>query len=175
MSNYEYYEVQKNEVVKAAMSIGMSEQTARKYAERKLRKPDNSPASYHEDTLKGHFSLKGLTMSKNGFKNSRKLKRELEKDVKVKYHPVGCDSIKSVIDHEFGHALDSIYNLRENKDILMLYRELIRKDLIIDSLSEYGEHSIKEFIAESWAEYLNNPEPRRVSVIVGGIIEGYFK
>lgn len=42
-------------------------------------------------------------------------------DVKNKYHPVGCDSIKAIIDHEFGHQLDDLLNLKNNKEIINNY------------------------------------------------------
>ena len=96
--------------------------------------------------------------------------KSLKGDVASKFHPVGCDTVKAVFDHEMGHQLDYVLDLRNNRKIIDLYRSL-SKDDIINGLSEYATVNIKEFIAEGYSEYLNNPAPRDISKQIGEIIE----
>ena len=42
---------------------------------------------------------------------------------------------------------------------------------IKDGLSTYAKKNIGEFIAEGYAEYLNNPTPRDIARQIGEIIE----
>ena len=47
----------------------------------------------------------GMYFNKAFFNNKTKFIESLNKSVNSKYHPIGCNTIKSVIDHEFGHLL----------------------------------------------------------------------
>lgn len=98
------------------------------------------------------------------------MSKSLKGDVASKFHPVGCDTVKAVFDHEMGHQLDYVLDLRNNRKIIDLYRSL-SKDDIINGLSKYATVNIKEFIAEGYSEYLNNPNPRDISKQIGEIIE----
>ena len=98
------------------------------------------------------------------------MSKSLKGDVASKFHPVGCDTVKAVFDHEMGHQLDYVLDLRNNRKIIDLYRSL-SKDDIINGLSKYATVNIKEFIAEGYSEYLNNPAPRDISKQIGEIIE----
>lgn len=42
-------------------------------------------------------------------------------------------------------------------------------------LSAYGMDSPKEFVAECWAEYTTDPNPRELAKKVGAIIENQYK
>ena len=97
-------------------------------------------------------------------------KQELAKDLKNKYHPVGCDTVKSVFDHEIAHQIDRAVGLKTNTEMRELYNSLTKAE-IKDELSQYANDSIAEFIAEGYAEYLNNPEPREISRKIFAIIE----
>lgn len=102
--------------------------------------------------------------------NKSKFLADLADDVKRKFHPVGCDTIKSVFDHEMGHQIDYAVGLRTNADMVKLWRSLTAPE-IIDGLSKYATKNIGEFIAEGYSEYLNNPQPREISRKIGAIIE----
>lgn len=82
--------------------------------------------------------------------------------VKNKWSPIGCGTIKSIIEHEIGHQIDYLMKLREDKQILQYFNNLKKTD-IINTLSEYASENIAEFIAEAWCEYRNNPKPRDIS------------
>ncbi len=82
-------------------------------------------------------------------------------------------SMKYVVDHELGHQLDNLLLIRENKDIKRLFRKLKKEKLLKTEVSIYAEENatnIKEFIAESWAEYRNSPIPRESAKKVGDLI-----
>jgi hypothetical protein len=94
------------------------------------------------------------------------------------FHPVGCNTLKSVVDHELGHQIDDLLDLKNNPKVLDLYRNRSRftqdgqtAASIKEQLSQYAEvGGIEEFIAESWAEFRNNPNPRWIAREIGEII-----
>lgn len=102
--------------------------------------------------------------------NKARFLADLADDVKKGFHPVGCDTIKSVFDHEMGHQIDYALGLRNNADMVKLWQSLTATE-VIDGLSKYGAKNIAEFIAEGYAEYLNNPAPREISRKIAAIIE----
>lgn len=106
----------------------------------------------------------------NAWADYDKMTQSLINDVKSGFHPVGCDTVKSVFDHEMGHQLDYALGLNKDKDLMTYYRSLTNED-IRAGLSKYATKNEKEFIAEAYAEYLNNPEPRPIAQTVGQIIE----
>ena len=119
-----------------------------------------------------YFSSKGL----KGYEEA------LKSMVSQKKSPVGCDTLKSVIDHEIGHYLDygrvkgtSSTGLQLSRDsqILKIYQGMTKEE-ITENLSSYASKNIREFIAESWSEYQNNPHPRATAKAVGDrIVEIY--
>jgi len=119
----------------------------------------------------------GIGINKKWGNNVEALEASLKRNVDVKFHPTGCDSIKAIIDHEFGHALDDLYLFRENDEILKEYKALcsLGNDKAKEALSLYAMTNRKEFIAEAWSEYLNNPKPRPLAKKIGGIIERTIK
>ena len=106
----------------------------------------------------------------NAWADYGKMTRQLKEDVADGFHPVGCDTVKSVFDHEMGHQLDYALGLKKDKELMDYYRTLTEAD-IRKGLSRYATKNEKEFIAEAYAEYLNNPEPRPIAQKVGRIIE----
>ena len=105
-----------------------------------------------------------------------KIDTSLANDVKSKWHPPGCGTLKAVFDHELGHEIDRLIGLRSHADFLKMYHEETAKgkDHIGDSLSRYGQKNEAEFIAEAWSEYLNNEIPRPIAVAVGTLIKKLY-
>lgn len=124
--------------------------------------------------------------------------KALDSNVETKYHPVGCNTFKSVADHEYGHQMDLLLNLSartrsnygvqksfEDDRLETIYKEAQKHDPSVtiplftsplqEKVSRYAAKNPQEFIAECWAEYLNNPEPRPVSKSVGELIETIYK
>lgn len=111
----------------------------------------------------------------------------LKSDLSAKFHPEKCDTVKSVFDHELGHKLDALLNLSHNAAFLKIYNDVISRgeQYVKDNLSGYAYNmdsmkkqnytSQKEFIAEAWSEYLNNPTPRPIASSIGKLIEAEYK
>jgi len=119
----------------------------------------------------------GIGINMKWGKDVEGLNVALKRNVDTKFHPVGCDTIKSMIDHEFGHALDDLYKFRDMDEIATAYKDLcsMGNDKAKELLSLYAMSNRKEFIAEAWSEYLNNPKPRSMAKKIGGIIERIIK
>ena len=112
-----------------------------------------------------------------------KIENSLKSDVKSKWHPIACDTVKSVFDHELGHKIDEMLNLYTDSDFLKIYNEAKNKgaEYIQDNLSRYAYNLYsmkkknytpqKEFIAEAWSEYLNNEAARPIAQAVGVLIK----
>jgi len=107
------------------------------------------------------------------------VKIELKLVAESKFHPLGCDTLKYIFDHEFGHILDDLLNLQKDSVIRDLYKNRNHKQLT-EELCEYSWHNdtkphIAEFIAEAWGEYQNNPYCRSLARQVGERIEELYK
>ena len=121
----------------------------------------------------------GISVSDRFGNNSENFISILKRNVKLKYHPVGCDTIKSIIDHEIGHQLDNLLGIRNNPDITSIFDYTTSEELK-DMLSGYAvnnsnRNKYAEMIAEAWAEYCNNPEPRPIAKYIGDIIIQEYK
>lgn len=90
------------------------------------------------------------------------------------FHPKGCDTVGALFDHEIGHQLDSLLSVSKSQRFRAYYDPL-SKDSIKDGLSEYATWNEKEFIAEAWCEYRNNPNPREHARFVGDLIMDMYK
>ena len=105
--------------------------------------------------------------------NSKEYKKtltRLKKNVKNRFHPIGCNTLKSVIDHEIGHLINRKYDIsHQNKVVHSLFWKYQGKtaDKMMNVLSKYANKNISEFVSEAWSEYRNNPQPREVAKAVG--------
>lgn len=121
--------------------------------------------------------IKGVTISDKW--QGEKFLASIKEDVVFKFHPQGCDTVRSILDHEIGHQIDDLLDLWDNVEIAKLYRSMTPGEMT-NALSRYAwdnGNSIKEreFVAEAWSEYVNNPEPREVARKVGEIIEEEYR
>ena len=149
---------------------------AKNYANKYAPIPDTAYAYSAPDKK---FNLNGLAFN-DSFKGD-KVQKSLDNDLKAKWHPEGCNTIKSVFDHELGHKIDETLGLNSDPEFLKIFEaaEKEGKEYIKDNLSEYAYKQSeasdsydpkKEFIAEAWSEYLNNPNPRPIAKSVGDLI-----
>lgn len=144
------------------------------YAKKRLRKSIGKVKSSIYAQSMAYEDLTGVTVNKAWGSKLIKLKEALKRDVEIKFHPVGCESIKSVIDHEIGHQLDDLLNISMEGNIQKLYNKYSKEELT-EKLSRYSwdnnnSKKIREFVAEGWAEFNNNPEPREVAKEIGETI-----
>lgn len=121
----------------------------------------------------------GITINKDKVKDFEKFLTTANRSVEVKWNPVGTASLKATLDHEIGHQLDSILDIRKDSVIVNLWQSLSHEQ-ITEGLSEYAWNNtnrqpIGEFIAEAWSEYCNNPTPRQIAKTVGDRIMEIYK
>ena len=77
--------------------------------------------------------------------------------------------MKSVFAHELGHQIDKLLGISKSKDVKEYFET--HKMAISKNLLEYATVKVKEFIAEAWSEYNNNPKSRKISKMIGRFIE----
>ena len=122
--------------------------------------------------------ISGVTINKNNATNYTTMKRGLELSEKNRWNPVGSNTPRSILDHEIGHQLDNLLNI-SNLDIVQDLYDSRTRDQIKADLSEYAWNNnnperYSELIAEGWAEYMNNPEPREIARVIGEAIEAEY-
>lgn len=111
----------------------------------------------------------------------------LRSDAKSRFHPIGCDTVKSIFDHELGHKIDEMLDMFQDSEFLQIFNEAKSKgeEYITENLSHYAYDTRrigmrnyipeKEFFAEAWAEYLNNEKPRPIAAAVGAIVRARYE
>lgn len=145
----------------------------------KLRVPSKAYATSWTPTNKFFKEFSGITLNRTLGKDINKLLDDLRKDVATRYHPKGCDTIRSMFDHEIGHQLDKWLNLSQHKGIQQAC-DALTKDELTEQLSRYAwdnsnKNKYGEFIAEAWSEYCNNPKPRALAKEIGQYIEEVYE
>ncbi len=118
--------------------------------------------------------VSGVAINKKWAVDVAAFENSIKKAGSTGWHPVGCDTIKSVVDHEIGHMLDHHLDLRIDNDIKKAYQEAIAKG-IKQEVSGYAEKNIAEFIAECWAESCNNPAPREFAQKIATIVRDRYR
>lgn len=128
----------------------------------------------------------GISINENFGNNYEKFTDSIKNDAENGHTPVGCDSIKSILEHEMGHQLDNLLDLKYNRLINLAFEEFENNpDKMGEKLSGYALDGFQnknkndfnkysEPIAEAWSEYCNNPEPRETAEKVGGIIKRLY-
>jgi len=95
----------------------------------------------------------------------------LARDVRLGWHPVGCDTPRSVVDHEIGHIIrKKLFDSAADSELNRLYRIYVGADA---APSRYARVSASEFLAEAWAEFLNSSDPGEAARAIGELIERF--
>lgn len=158
--------------------------TYQKAINRWQRMSSRTWAFYRSDTLKnGQQGM--ISFNENNFDSA-----ELKRNVENKWHPVGCDTKKAVLDHEFSHAI--WYRLGLNKEgepnlngndyrgrsplqQFIAHEMWSGKEYLKNHLSRYAATNASEFFAEAYSEYLNNPNPRPIAKEVARLLKKELK
>lgn len=167
------YQLDVDEIADKFVKVGYDQDKAielAKGAAQKFKTSPNEIASY----LKRADDASGIAFNKNMGKSFDALEKRLSSDVKNGFHPTGCDTVKSMMDHEFGHALDDIYDISKSPEVMEIFNTA-NVEYINSGLSRYALTDSKEFVAEAWAEYLNNPAPREISKKIGDLMISKIK
>lgn len=153
----------------AQLDKAVKQYITKKYA------PPISSHTYAQSCKTG--KIKGVTISNRW--QGQKFLDSIKEDVVFKFHPQGCDTVRSILDHEIGHQIDDMLDLWDNVEIARLFKSMTPGEMT-NKLSRYAwdnsnRMTEREFVAEAWAEYVNNPEPREVARKVGEIIEEEYR
>lgn len=146
---------------------------------RKMQVSKNTYAQSWSPQVAPLSDFKGVAVNGDWGKKSDLFVKALENDVSTKYHPVGCDTIRSVLDHEIGHQLDNLLGISNLPDVQKIYNSRSHTE-ITEALSKYSwnnknPNKYSEMVAEAWAEYCNNPDPREIAKTIGEMIEDAYK
>ena len=147
---------------------GLAQQMAKQYADDFISnsKLDDTEGTYAWSLRAGNPSLDkydGVAVNNDYAKDYTKFKSEKQADEIARWAPVGCGSPKAVADHELGHEIDNLLGASKDSVINDLYSSMMKDDKAESVLSGYSKKNVKEFIAEAYSEYRNNPNPREVS------------
>lgn len=154
-----------------AVSPGATDETLRAWAEKRIKQPRMAPNTWAHSMSGG--SVSGIAVNRKWGANLAGFEQALKRNVETKFYPPGCDSIRSLVDHELGHQLDDLLKLSKDPDILAAQAEATKLGMR-DTVSGYAAKNVAEFIAECWAEALNNPEPRAMALRVAAIIRARY-
>ncbi len=160
-----------NHLVKLNPSVSTSK--LRELAKRRITKHRTKYNVWAQST--SNAPIAGVSINDKWAKNPTRLKESLLENVNTRFHPIGGDTIKSIIDHELGHELDKLLGLRTDPTVIKMYRYFLSNDMNGELLSVYAKKNINEFIAESWAEYQNNPTPRKIALELGRYLIDLYK
>ena len=150
---------------------GMDEDALRALAERRVKTLKVAGGTWaHSWDAPG---VSGVAINRKWGADLAAFERALAKNVKSGYHPPGCDTIRSVVDHELGHQLDTLLQLSKDAQVIALHAEA-KAAGIKATVSGYAAKNLAEFIAECWAEALNNASPRDYARRLAAIIKARY-
>ena len=132
-----------------------------------------------------------VRMSKSRFSNVDDMQSSLDSDVRSGFHPKGTNSIKAVITHEYGHAIDDIMTHKYSKELggksmneyilgrLMENHPHETRETIMRKVSRYSLNNDSpagvEFMAEAFSEFCCSKKPRPIAMEVGQIMTEFVK
>lgn len=138
----------------------------RPHAERAVKLPKVTEKYAHSWA---DADVSGVAVNKKYGADVDLFKSLLKRDAAAQWHPIGADTIRSVVDHELGHQLDNLLGLHVDTEVIQAYKSA-KLQGIQNEVSGYADTNIKEFIAECWAEACNNPTPRTYARTVAEIV-----
>ena len=118
----------------------------------------------------------GISISNIWGSDPVKFYQSLKTNVTTKYHPPCMDTVEGVATHEVGHIVDYKYGIRRDPRIINLWNDNHSQGKLwmTNQLSGYANDSMAEMIAEGWAEYRLDPNPRTVASQIGSIMQEYI-
>jgi len=160
--------------VQEYVKVGRSSSDGEFWAKRKIKKPKVTERWAHSsqrEWVSGIAVNEKYTATAKGIDD---LNISLKHSVDTAFHPPGCDTLKSIVDHEIGHQIDDLLLLHKDQEVLDLFKSLRNQRTIESEVSGYANENIREFIAEAWSEFKNNPNPRATAAKIGRIIAARY-
>jgi hypothetical protein len=163
-----------NEMPSGNMTEKNIELFAKREAQRKTRRV---PGQVYAQAYRPGGNASGVVINEKFVKNAAVMQKSLLHDVENKWHPENTATIKAVIDHEMGHQMDYLLDIREKQRMTHLYSDAAKQgqEYMQNNLSRYAYRGGKaEFLAEGWAEYINSPNPRTLAFNIGEEMEKLY-
>ncbi len=167
-----WLEIQRQAYVDRLVSSGYTLESAKTFAEKFVKPRKVSGNTYAHSWAQKDVA--GVTVNSKWGGAPERFREALARDVASQWHPPGCDTIRSVVDHELAHQLDDLLGLHIDGDIQHAYKEA-RLLGIKEKVSGYAEKNIKEFIAECWAESCNSEQPREFARRIAEIVRARYR
>lgn len=166
-----YYKAQAIDRYKAYFNRMPTEEEVLRYARKSVTKAPKGCWAYADPEAQ----WKGVYMVPSNLKGVN-ISDLASKSVAVGYHPIGCESLKSILDHEIGHQFDYLLGVRTNGELMKALNHFSISD-IASNLSGYAAKKSYpvEVISEAWAEYMNNPSIRPIAKEISDIIKKLYK
>lgn len=160
---------ERNQELLADMPLQLKESLIKRY----VKKKKVSGITYAQATNKTWGELAGISFNEKWAKDYNGFKESLKSDVASGFHPVGTDNPASVLIHEFGHSIDYFLDKIGLRDKYLgpVVEEALADEKLAEELSRYATKNDREVVAEAFAEYRLNPNPRKWARKVGEAIE----
>lgn len=175
LRNKRQYEAEVKDFLKRNEGVfaGMDDKEVQKYIKKYIKRRTVPGNVYAQATNASWKDQAGISYNKAWAGDYDKFSRSVASDVKSRWHPDGTEKPVSVLIHEFGHSID--YFLEKvglrNKYLTPITREALSSPRLEYELSRYAAQNDREVIAEAFAEYRLNPNPRKWARKIGEAIE----
>ena len=151
-----YYKEKKNLWRSRGLTEAQMRTRAKQLASKSVRRCGNEWAVSlsDDDPHKFWYSSCGVSLNEKHFKEKQfdatvKAMNYAASD-KSKWHPQGAGAPKGTYDHEMGHQLDHLLNIRSDAECIA-YRRALSKDEINEGAYRLAFKNEREFPAETWA------------------------
>lgn len=170
-----YATVRRQEYAAELVKRGFPADVAKQWADNRVRAPKVKGTRFAQSWQQKEAA--GIAVNTKWGGSPAAFKQRLVELEAAGWFPPGCNTFRSVVDHEIGHQLDSLLGLRLDNEVILAHKEAIAKGLKTE-VSGYAEHNnkpIAEFIAECWSESCNNPAPRDAARVVAEIVRARYR
>lgn len=170
-----YAEVRRAEYIESLVSRGFDRDIAENWAAVKVKMPKVTGGRIAQSWKQPQ--AQGVSINGEWGKDPVKLKAKMAEFEASGWFPPGCGTIRAALDHEIGHQLDDLLELRLDNEVVFAYKEARKKGMAAE-VSRYAEHNgspINEFIAECWSESCNNPTPRDAARAIAAIVRARYR
>lgn len=167
-----WLEIARQKYADTLVQRGYSQDDAAYWAEKRVKPKKMDGSTYAQSWAQEDVA--GVAVNSKFGRDVVAFEQALVRDVDQEWHPVGCNTIRSVVDHEFGHQLDTLLGLSVDSEAIDAYN-LAKLRGMKGSVSGYANKNIGEFIAECWAEACNNPQPREFASTVARVIRARYR
>ena len=137
---------------------------------RKMCEQNALAIAFNSDVSNFHF--KGIIINGKSF-SQKSIMNDAKMSEITGFHPIGCSTVKSIIDHEIGHLFDFVLNISSSSE----YRQFISQYTVSQISKELAKYPVMEgkidhyeVVAEAYSEFCNNKKSRKIANFIGLLI-----